>query len=353
MRPFFCQACGHRVFFENVFCLSCNRTLGFEPEELIMRALEDNGQGGFRPVGDAADHGTFRFCRNRDEHQACNWLVSEHDPDDYCRSCRLNRTVPDLGVAEHRTHWQKLEAAKRRLVYSLLRLRLPVQSKTEDAAQGLAFDFLADTGWEFGEGTKVMTGHLEGVITINIAEADDAIREKMRLNLREVYRTVLGHFRHESGHYYWDRLIRDAAGIEAVRSCFGDEREDYAAALERHYQQGPPANWSEEFVSSYAAAHPLEDWAETWAHYLHIVDTLETAACLGVMIREPDGERSLADPIGRSMSAILDDWHALRMVLNSLNRSMGLQDAYPFVISQCIEKKLAVIHDRIGQAGRM
>jgi hypothetical protein len=202
----------------------------------------------------------------------------------FCQACRLNRTIPDLGRPEHLLRWQRLEAAKHRLVYSLLRLGLALVSKFEDPDTGLAFDFLADPPAGFPDGPNILTGHAQGLITINLAEADDAEREHTRKEMAEPYRTLLGHFRHEIGHYYWEQLVRDGPWLEWFRTMFGDERQDYGACLERHHAEGPPPDWQERFVSGYASAHPWEDFAETWAHYLHIVDTLETADAFGLRI---------------------------------------------------------------------
>jgi hypothetical protein len=92
---------------------------------------------------------------------------------------------------------------------------------------------------------------------------------------------LLGHFRHEVGHYFWDRLVAtDPHQLEEFRVLFGDDRQDYGEALKRHYDEGAPANWQDTYISMYATMHPWEDFAETWAHYLHIVDTLETAGAL-------------------------------------------------------------------------
>src|SRR5262249_50270393 len=155
--------------------------------------------------------------------------------------------------------------AKRRLVYTLLALNLPLVSRQEDRESGLSFEFLADPADPAAP--RVMTGHAGGVITVNVAEADDAERERRRLQMNEPYRPLLGAFRHEIGHYYWDRLIRGSARLAAFRETFGDERADYAEALDRHHAGGPPGDWQDRFVSAYASSHPWEDWAETWAHY--------------------------------------------------------------------------------------
>jgi len=203
-----------------------------------------------------------------------------------------------------------------------------------------------------GPGTApVNTGHADGIITINIAEADDAERERRRRQLYEPYRTLLGHFRHESGHYYWDLLIKNSPRINAFRETFGEERSDYRAALERYYQSGPSTEWAKDFVSAYASAHPWEDWAETWAHYLHMADTLEIARACGLSLRphRPD-EPALAAAIGpghgdpMAFDELTKRWFSLTYVLNNLNRSLGQPDGYPFVLSNAVIDKLRVVH---------
>jgi hypothetical protein len=247
-----------------------------------------------------------------------------------------------------------LQEEKNRLIYSLLRLKLTVASKQESPVQGLAFDFLGSPNPRFREDSSVITGHAQGVITLDIAEADDVVRERVRQEMAEPYRTLLGHFRHESGHYFWDRLVRDADRLAAFREQFGDERTDYDAALQRHYADGPPVDWPQRFVSSYASSHPWEDWAETWAHYLHMVDTLETAWQLGLRL-EPRVEESdelataaTLDPYGsKDFRMLVGHWFPLTVALNCLNQSMGQPDAYPFVLAPVVVDKLGLVHDII------
>jgi hypothetical protein len=274
------------------------------------------------------------------------------DPNPYCRSCRLNRVIPNLGQPGAPEAWAKLESAKRRLIYTLLRLDLTVSSKADDPEQGLAFEFLADPQPGTTGATPVRTGHLDGVITINLAEANDAEREKRRMEMHEPYRTLLGHFRHEIGHYYWDRLISGADRIVEFRRLFGDERQDYDEAIVRHHEQGAPANWANSFVSAYASSHPWEDWAETWAHLLHMTDTLETALHRGLSLQparsnEPSWKPELAGVDQRVLSfdQMVEGWFPLTYILNDLNRCMGLQDAYPFVLSTMVLDKLRFVHE--------
>ena len=235
-----------------------------------------------------------------------------------------------------------------------MRLELPLESRGDIREKGLAFDFLADS-----EGTrtsKVMTGHDDGLITIALAEADDVERERRRNAMREPYRTLLGHFRHEVGHYYWDRLVRDGGMLDACRKVFGDDREDYDQAVRNHYDNGAPPNWQEQFVSSYATTHPWEDFAETWAHLLHIIDTLDTARAFGVRGNVPTAGETVAetvalavdfDPYTASIDRLIEAWIPLTFALNSINRSMGLSDLYPFVLSPAAILKMDFLHARI------
>ena len=259
--------------------MSCGHALAYLPDLADLGSLDRVDENSWR----ASTGQIYRLCQNYRLEDICNWAVPAADPNPLCQSCRLTRVIPDLSQPGNLAHWYRLELAKRRLVYSLLALRLPLASKTEDPQHGLAFDFLAVN--PAVPSPIVLTGHDHGIITLNVEEADDAEREKRRLQLHEPYRTLLGHFRHESGHYYWDRLVNDSDRLVKFREQFGDEREDYSKALERHYENGAPADWQKRFVSAYASAHAWEDWAETWAHYLHISDTLETAMRSGLSLR--------------------------------------------------------------------
>jgi hypothetical protein len=213
------------------------------------------------------------------------------------------------------------------------------------------FEFLADQ-----PGQPVLTGHAQGVITLNVAEADDAERVKRRVEMHEPYRTLLGHFRHESGHYYWDRLVDEGGRVEAFRQVFGDERADYGQALQAHYARGGALpDWQEHYVSAYATAHPWEDWAETWAHYLHMVDLLETAAAYNTRVSLPGqgiGLDEVINPLGTarpSFDALVRQWVPLTLMVNSLNRSLGQEDAYPFALSPNALGKLRFVHDGIAE----
>jgi hypothetical protein len=282
--------------------------------------------------------------------------VPAEDAEIFCAACRHNRTIPDLANPENLAHWRKIEFAKHRLFYTLLRLRLPLATRSEDP-NGLAFDFLSNpVGGAQGQ-APVMTGHSGGLITLNVAEADAPERERQRKSMGEPYRTLLGHFRHEIAHYYWDRLVADTPAIEEFRQLFGDEREDYGAALQRHYADGPAPDWAERFVTAYASSHPWEDFAETWAHYFHMVDTLETAFAFGLRLRPKVAKGAgLAaaidfDPYAAEMDRIIDAWLPLTFAVNSINRSMGQPDLYPFVLAPAVIWKLTFIHDQIHAVG--
>jgi hypothetical protein len=255
--------------------------------------------------------------------------------------------IPDLSDHLNLARWRTLEAAKHRLFYALLRLQLRPQDRIDNPEGGLVFDFIDDPL----DGARVLTGHDDGVITIALREANAAERERARLDLGEPYRTAIGHFRHEIGHYFWDQLVRDSDRIGEFRALFGDESRDYNAALAAYYRTGAPADWQNFFVSEYAASHPWEDFAETWAHYLHIVDTLETAAAYGICIRPLlAGSESMAfgldcDPYANvGTQKLIDAWIPLSFAVNSINRSMGHLDLYPFVLSPSAVTKLDFVN---------
>jgi hypothetical protein len=359
MKVFHCDHCDQLLFFENVECVNCHHTLAYVPELGVVTSLDPADNGTFTSPLKRAQGKKYKLCSNYTTHNVCNWALDANDPHALCLSCRLTRTIPDLSNPANKTPWYKLEIAKRRLVYTLAGLELPLKNKTDDPQCGLTFEFLADPDPSIAGAKPVLTGHDDGVIVLNLAEADDAEREKRRLQLHEPYRTLLGHFRHEVGHYYWDRLIRDGKWLQPFRELFGDESQDYAQALQKHYSQGAPPDWQMSFVSTYATSHPWEDWAETWAHYLHMADTLETAADCGVTIRPsrrdepamkaaPDVVADDSVPFDKMMRS----WFPLTYMLNNLNRGMGLPDAYPFILSDPAVKKLRFVHDVIAAEKR-
>ena len=354
-RSYTCQ-CGKPVFFRNSACLSCGAQLGYDPELTTLIALEES-----ETPGSLVRHGDtggkhYQRCANFDTAAGCNWLLPHGSTEPLCRACCVNRTIPDQSDPENQMLWGRIELAKRRLMSQLLDLGLPALSKEkEDPEHGLAFDFLRALPDE----PPVMTGHANGVITLNVEEADDAVREKVRAAMHEPYRTLLGHLRHEVGHYYWDRLIWDSPWLDDFRTLFGDERESYADALQRHYDNGAPADWDQRFVSTYASSHPWEDWAETWAHYLHIEDTLVTALSFGLgagdveIDTEPFTKDVLWQPDVAGANEFLElvnAWVELTGVLNELSRSMGVHDFYPFVLNRPVVAKLQFIHCVVREA---
>lgn len=351
MKLFVCDHCGNTVYFENATCERCGHQLGYLPEKnALVSLVEDGGLWSSPAFPDDA----YVFCENT-HHGACNWLIRAVPGGDiYCAACRHNETIPDISDPLNLSRWQVIERAKKRLFYSLLRLDLPLETRLEDAVHGLAFRFLADLPVA---DTPVMTGHDSGIITIALVEADDAEREARRTSMGEPYRTLLGHFRHEIGHHYWDLLVDGTPHLDQFRQLFGDERADYGQALQHYYANGAPMGWEQHFISAYATAHPWEDFAETFAHYLHITDTVETAAAYGLRARPKTMDENLVvapvtfDPYMEPDFAIaIDHWIPLASLLNNLNRAMGHPDAYPFILTPQVIEKLAFINSLVHAA---
>jgi hypothetical protein len=373
MKTFRC-VCGSLIFFHNVVCTNCGREIAFLPDVLRLSSLEPAGDDLFKANAGASQDQLYRKCQNYAKESVCNWMiaVAPEGPkaEPFCASCRLNQTIPDLSLPQNHALWALMEMSKRRLLYSLLNLRLPIENKVDDPHLGLAFAFLEDQKKPDGSISKVLTGHEDGLITLNIAEADDAVRETIRVAMGEPLRTLLGHFRHEIGHYYWDRLVRGTPFIDRFRELFGNEELDYAEALKTYYANGAPGDWQDHYISAYATAHPWEDWAETWAHFMHIQDTLETAIDFGLvgkairldpcnvageaseaLEQNRDGTRVGGQSVKsgqKTVEEIINAWSDLTIALNSINRSMGLHDAYPFILSPAVVKKLGFIFEVIS-----
>ncbi len=363
MRTWTCF-CGNRLFLDNIACLRCGRVVGWaQPLARIAPidapatanpALTLDGRFAFNsPLPEAAGQ-RFAQCQNWIDHNVCNRIVAvrgDGSADRLCNACRFNRTVPDLDIPGNRTKWAALEAAKRRLIYGLDLLRLPYGDATDGISPPLSFDFKGDTipadrGWHaLGDVEQVYTGHDQGNITINIKEADDWEREKTRLNMGEKHRTLIGHFRHEVGHYYWDVLIKHhPQRLADFKDAFGDpQHPTYQEALDRHYQAGPPDNWREHFVSAYATMHPWEDWAETWAQYHDMVNVLDTARNAGFT---PDLE------IPGPFDDMLPRFGELAVMLNELNRTQGLIDLVPEILTAPVVDKMRYVHHIIRDVSR-
>ena len=354
MKIFQCQKCANPVFFENNHCNNCGSALGF---------LDENGQLiSITPYDTSwkilySEYGDYKYCKNH-KHNVCNWLIPIEKT--FCKACSLNRTIPNLDDTENFDKWTRLEIAKHRLIFQLQQLKLPLKPKENFPVEGLCFDFLSKKDMnESNKGT--MTGHANGVITILLAEADSVKREQLRKQLSEPYRTLIGHFRHEVGHYYWNVLVRNNQEVlSEFRSIFGDETQDYSESLNNYYKNGPQPNWQQNFISKYASSHPWEDWAETWAHYLHLIDMVETAYYHGVSVRPresapptaalphvalPLAAETMADPYALAdFDEVIDLAVPLTFAVNGVNRAMGLSDVYPFVISAPVREKLGFIH---------
>lgn len=346
-----CQ-CGNRIFFENTQCLNCNSLLGYLSDEGVLSSLIQIDDKRWRSTVNQQD---YRKCRNYEDLYGCNWMIPVSDPGNFCPSCRLSEIIPNLGKQENIERWKRIERAKRRLVYSLFWLELPIEDKKTDPVNGLSFHLMEDHEHysEFAispsDKHQVITGHVAGTITLNIAEADSSFREDIRNRLQESYRTILGHLRHESGHYYWDRLVNNSIYLEGFRELFGNEQEDYQKALANYYQNGPVKDWYTHYVSAYACSHPWEDWAECWAHYLHMIDAMETAYNFGDEIYTSDvvvpGQQFSKEYLSSiNINDIIDEWAKLSVMLNEMNRSLGQADAYPFNVTDVLRNKIAFIH---------
>lgn len=331
MQRFACPTCGAEVFSADLACVGCGTDVVFDPASAVFRSLTEAAP-----------------CRNRAQ-LSCNWRGP-----DLCRACVTTSVVPPSDVAEAVTGWASAERAKRRLFLQLLSLGLldPVPGSADPSFE-----------MQWSDDGSVTIGHADGVITIDVAEADDARRERLKDRLGEPYRTMLGHLRHEIGHFYWPRLAGTDANVGRVREVFGDDRVDYAAAIDAHYAEGPPADWPQRYVSAYATMHPWEDWAECFAHLLHLLDTLDTAASFRLTIGRPvldaagnglagnglagNGPVDIESIDGQSFDALRAQWTALGVVANALNRSMDLDDLYPFAPSDAVWSKVETVYDLV------
>ncbi len=349
MKNFYCYCCNHQVFFLNTQCGNCQALLGYLPDEENMGSFYKTHDPNLWQSHDPKHQGKlFKPCYNYRIENVCNWMLAADSQETYCKACQLTVTIPDLSEHDHKLYWSRIEAAKRRFLYLLYQLKIAPQPKRyPDDHEGLAFEFLAAS-----DDQPVLTGHNNGLITLNISEADPSYREWTRESMQEPYRTLLGHFRHESGHYYFDRLVEHTKWYQPFKTLFGDDQQSYQDALDRHYQQGAPSDWEQHYVTSYASTHPWEDFAETWAHYLHMMSTLDSAYHLGINVQPHHSHEPHMvlhkSPIGSpDFEQTLADWFALSYGLNALNRSMGLLDAYPFALSQRVLDKLRFVHDII------
>jgi hypothetical protein len=345
MKNFHCGSCGSQIFFDSVTCLGCGAMLAYLPLLCAMGSFEPiESTNRWRRLG-VEDDKAYKQCVNYETHGTCNCVHDADDAQGLCASCTLTTIIPSLSNGKNVAYWRSLEAAKRWLLYSLQSLQLDPFARLPDGRPELVFHF-KESGLAEGD---IMTGHYDGTITLNLAEANPVERERNKEDMREPYRTVLGHFRHESGHFYFQKLVADSKWLEGFRERFGDEQVDYGESLQRYYAEERSNVKNENFISAYASSHPWEDWAETWAHYLHMVDTLETAYACGLGLKPRDVDEPKLSPapntlIGAAFERVGRDWLSLSYVLNSLNRSMGMPDAYPFTLSDTVLEKLAFVH---------
>ncbi len=322
MKAYTCRVCGNALYFENSVCVACRTPLGYSRAERDIVPVDAKG------VYVDADGLIWHVCRNLNL-SGCTWLAPLAGGQ--CASCDLTRTRPANDDTKGLKSFPVAERAKRHLIRELDELGFPLVGKKDDPVNGLAFDLLSSTL------SPVLIAHADGIVTIDLAEGDDSHRERVRQQLDEPYRTMLGHFRHEVGHYMeWQLVERHPDVLKAARALFGDETADYEAAARRHYDQGPPARWKAEYISSYATMHPYEDFAETWAHYLHICDTVETAIAYGLL--------PATDIVGLDFRGLVERvWIPLSTALNLVNRSMGAGDLYPFVLPPRVLDKLVFV----------
>jgi len=342
MKIFQCGHCKHAIYFENVSCENCGHLTGYRDTDRTMLTFNPLGKNLISDREGVA----YKYCKNK-EHEVCNWVIEKESPEEFCSACQLNRTIPNLDDPESDNfeNWQNLEVAKHRLIYQLQKMGLDLPSKLKND-EGLCFDFV-----ERQNNPKLMTGHANGVITILIREGNSVLREQARKQMLEPYRTLVGHLRHEVGHYFWNQLVRDNPTIlDECRAIFGNDELDYGKALQQYYKMGAPKKWQENFISKYATSHPWEDWAETWAHYLHIMDMVETGYFFRLNVR-PKGDTKVLktrvsfDPYEiKDFDRIIKKCVPLSFAVNSINRAMGIPDLYPFVISPAIIEKLRFIH---------
>lgn len=373
MRPFQCSQCQNTVFFENSTCERCGAALGFVPAAQQMLAFLPPDAAPIDTTIDAttdaalwtpcgSDAGPpLRPCANRVQHAICNWMIDHGDTHPLCRSCRLTRVIPVLennpnndpnsasNSDRNRARWQAIEQAKRRLVFTLLGIGLAPWPKTSaDDWQGLDFLLLQDQPGE----PPVRTGHEHGTVTLNIAEADDDRRETLRVLMGEPTRTLLGHLRHEAAHYLHYRWIAGTAAETDCRASFGDERTDYATALAQHYANGAPSHWPQQFISAYASAHPWEDWAETCAHYLLVLDAVQTASAWGLSLDGPaTAAPALLNPAQPPPvhDLVIRQWLPVAQFLNAMHRSLGQRDSYPYLLPATVLDKMGTVQRLLGQ----
>lgn len=365
MQTFRCT-CGNRIYFDNTVCLVCQREIGWCEACARLSGLEPAVDAGtVQPNSYRCGHSDcgqpLNKCHNYIVENICNRCdapqlappavndgspVAEIPPAQLCSACQLTETIPDLSIDGNREKWARLEAAKRRLLYTLDRLGLPYA----DAEPKLTFDFKADyvppnNAWRnAGPKEVVYTGHAAGKVTINIREADDAIREQLRQQFQEAHRTLIGHFHHEVGHYYWEVLVLGKRERDFIKLFRDHNAVPYADAMSAYYQNGPCENWNQSFISAYATSHPWEDFAETFGLYLDMISVLDTAAHLFKTIR--------VNFRSRSVVPLVERFQEVGILVNEFNRTAGLIDLVPDVVVGPVVTKLEFIHTLVKRSAR-
>lgn len=312
MQIFHCPACSRRVYFDNLGC-TCGQKLVFNPDTQSM----------------SSDGPT---CTNR-EKIGCNWAATDGQ---FCRSCAMTETVPDIELPKNVDLWAQTEAAKRWMLANLARWGW---FGATDGGTRPVFQLLAEKTSEGKE--QVIMGHADGEITINVSEASPVILARRRAALGELYRTMVGHMRHEMAHFLFLRLSEDGQFLNDFRNLFGDERADYGAALEQHYKNPLPGGQTH--ITSYATSHPHEDWAETTAHLLHLVDLLDSAQASGMRFEGGPMDPFDAYACGDTETLIRMAVDAT-LAINHVNRALDLPDLYPFILTEPVKTKLALAH---------
>lgn len=349
MKNFSC-GCGATVYFESNHCVACKSELGWCLSCNTLRSIAADANDQYH-CGEPTCGKPLSKCHNYATEQVCNRCVETEaigEGQILCNYCKYNETIPDLSIKGNREKWHRIELAKRRLLYTLDLLGLPYGTAAENFPVPLSFDFKGDatqkrTLWfNMNKVEQVYTGHASGKVTINIREADNVERERARMSFGEAHRTIIGHFRHEMGHYFWDVLVKNQCEAECV-AVFGDHFDpDYGTALEIYYQNGAKENWKKNYISGYATMHPWEDFAESFATYLDMISVLDIAFHAD--------ELYAVEPTQASFADISKHYSKLGLLLNEMNRAMGLLDLVPEVHTAGILKKVEFIHDLLSNA---
>lgn len=350
MKQFHCN-CGARIFYENSQCVSCHSELAWCPACNTLRPLTQNEYGQYFCAEPSCSLPLTK-CYNYEVEHVCNRSIANIDGSlsqpVFCDYCRFNETIPDLSLEANRKKWHRIELAKRRVLYTLDLLGLPYGNTADNIYPPLSFDFKGDViekqnFWRWMENNeRVYTGHANGKVTINIKEADDVEREKARVSFEEAHRTIIGHFRHEMGHYFWDLLVLGQCE-EACIDVFGDHNNPgYASAMDQYYTDGPKQGWESHYISAYATMHPWEDFAECFATYLDMVSVLDIAK------NELPGH--VVDPVQASLPEMADKYAELGVLFNEINRAMGLIDLVPEVFTPGVLYKIQFVHNLLRNA---